>query len=64
MKIFDCITFFNEPLLFELRLNILNEYVDEFIVCEATYTHSGEKKKLILIKIIILILKIKLHILL
>ena len=46
MKIFDCITFFNEPLLFELRLNILNEYVDEFIVCEATYTHSGEKKKI------------------
>ena len=46
MKIFDCITFFNEPLLFELRLNILNEYVDEFIVCEATYTHSGQKKKI------------------
>ena len=46
MKIFDCITFFNEPLLFELRLNILNEHVDEFIVCEATYTHSGQKKKI------------------
>ena len=46
MKIFDCITYFDEPLLFDLRLNILNEYVDEFIVCEATYTHSGEKKKI------------------
>ena len=46
MKVFDCTTYFNEPLLFELRLNILNEYVDEFIVCEATYTHSGEKKKI------------------
>ena len=31
MKIIDCITYFNEPLLFELRLNILNEYVDEFL---------------------------------
>lgn len=46
MKIFDCITYFNEPLLFNLRLNILNDYVDEFIVSEATYTHSGKKKKL------------------
>ncbi len=46
MKIFDCTTYFNEPLLFELRLNILNEYIDEFIVCEATYTHSGQPKKI------------------
>ena len=46
MKIFDCITYFDEPLLFDLRLNILNDYVDEFVVCEATYTHSGKKKKI------------------
>jgi beta-1,4-mannosyl-glycoprotein beta-1,4-N-acetylglucosaminyltransferase len=46
MKIFDCTTYFDEPLLFELRLNILNNYVDKFIVCEATYTHSGQKKKI------------------
>ena len=52
MKIIDCITYFDEPLLFELRLKVLNNYVDEFIVCEALYTHSGKKKKLILIKII------------
>ena len=44
MKIFDCITYFDEPMLFELRLNILSSYVDEFIVSEATYTHSGKKK--------------------
>jgi beta-1,4-mannosyl-glycoprotein beta-1,4-N-acetylglucosaminyltransferase len=46
MKIFDCITYFNEPLLFELRLNILDKYVDEFIVAEALYTHSGKQKKI------------------
>ena len=46
MKIFDCITYFDEPMLFELRLNILNSHVDEFIVSEATYTHSGKKKKI------------------
>ena len=46
MRIIDCITYFNEPMLFELRLNILNKYVDEFLVCEAKYTHAGEKKNL------------------
>jgi len=46
MKIIDCITYFNEPMLFELRLNILEKYVDEFLVCEARYTHAGEKKNL------------------
>ena len=45
MKIIDCITYFNEPLLFDIRLNILNEHVDHFIVSEALYTHSGNKKK-------------------
>ena len=46
MKIYDCITYFDEPMLFEIRLNILDQYVDEFIVCEATYTHKGEPKKI------------------
>ncbi len=46
MKIIDCITYFNEPLLFDIRLNILNEHVDHFIVSEALYTHSGNKKKI------------------
>ena len=46
MKIFDCITYLDEPLLFDMRLNILSNFVDEFIVCEATYTHSGQKKKI------------------
>ena len=44
MKIIDCITYFNEPLLFELRLNILDKFVDEFVVSEATFTHSGKRK--------------------
>ena len=44
-KIFDCITFFNSNHLFELRFNILNKYVDYFVVCEANTTHTGKKKK-------------------
>ena len=46
MKIYDCLTYFDEPILFELRLNILDSYVDEFIVGEATFTHSGGRKKI------------------
>ena len=45
MKIYDCITYFEEELLFELRLKILDPYVDYFVVCESTYSHKGEKKE-------------------
>ena len=46
MKIYDCITYFDEPMLFDLRLNILNKFVDHFIVIEAKHTHSGKDKNL------------------
>tara|TARA_Y100000590_G_scaffold456067_1_gene605854 strand:- start:903 stop:1796 length:894 start_codon:yes stop_codon:yes gene_type:complete len=46
MKIYDSFMFFDEDMLLDLRLNILNEYVDKFIITEATYLHSGKKKKL------------------
>ena len=46
MKIFDCTSFYNEHMMYEVRLNILGNKVDKFIVTESTYSHSGEKKKL------------------
>lgn len=46
MKIFDCVTFFEENRLMELRFNILNNYVDHFIVCEGKFDHQGRKKKI------------------
>tara|TARA_Y100000590_G_scaffold469582_1_gene658386 strand:- start:499 stop:1401 length:903 start_codon:yes stop_codon:yes gene_type:complete len=46
MKIFDCTTFYNENLMLEVRFNVLNEFVDKFVITEAKYSHSGEKKKL------------------
>ena len=46
MKIFDCTTYYNEDLILEVRFNILNKYVDKFLITEAKYSHSGEKKKL------------------
>ena len=45
MKLFDCTLYYDEDLILEARLNILNKYFDKFIICEAKYTHSGEKKK-------------------
>lgn len=47
MKIYDCFTFNNELDLLELRLNILNNKVDFFVLVEAVKTHSGEDKDLI-----------------
>ena len=44
-KIFDCITFFDNNLMFELRYNILNDYVDQFVICESLYDHTGKRKK-------------------
>ena len=39
--------FFDEEMLLDLRLNVLNKYVDKFVITEATYMHSGKPKKLI-----------------
>ena len=47
MKIYDCFMFFDEEMLLDLRLNIMDKYVDKFVITEATYTHSGNPKKLI-----------------
>jgi|TARA_B110000971_G_scaffold212992_1_gene243201 beta-1,4-mannosyl-glycoprotein beta-1,4-N-acetylglucosaminyltransferase len=46
MKIFDCTNYFNEDMMYGLRLEILDKYVDKFVVAEARYSHSGEPKKL------------------
>ena len=47
MKIYDCFMFFDEEMLLDLRLNIMDKYVDKFVITEATYMHSGKPKKLI-----------------
>jgi len=43
-KKYDCFYFFDELEILELRLNILNEYVDYFVICEANMTFSGKEK--------------------
>ena len=46
MKVYDCITFFDENLLTKLRFNILDGCVEKFIVCESKYDHKGKYKGL------------------
>ena len=38
--------YFDEDLLLDLRLNILNDYVDKFVIIEAEEDHQGNKRKL------------------
>jgi len=46
MKIIDCTTYYSEDLMLDVRFNILNDYVDKFIITESKYSHSGKKKDL------------------
>ena len=46
MAIYDCFQFFNEEHILDLRLNILNEFVDFFVFVESTTDHQGKPKKL------------------
>jgi len=44
--IYDCFTFFNELDILEIRLNVLNDVVDKFVLVESTKTFSGQDKPL------------------
>ena len=46
MAIYDCFQYFNEDHIVDLRMNILNQYVDYFVISESTKTHQGMSKKL------------------
>ena len=46
MKIFDCFMYFDEDLVLELRLNLLDAYVDYFVIVESKFNHKGEKRDL------------------
>ena len=46
MAIYDCFQYFDEDHMVDLRLNILNKYVDYFVISESTKTHQGKRKKI------------------
>ncbi len=44
--IFDCFSYLDEDLLLEIRLNILNDHVDYFVIVEGNKTWQNNPKKL------------------
>tara|TARA_X000000950_G_C13907986_1_gene657747 strand:- start:3485 stop:4300 length:816 start_codon:yes stop_codon:yes gene_type:complete len=46
MKIYDCFSYWDEDLLLDLRLNILNNFVDYFVIVEGNKTWQNKKKEL------------------
>lgn len=44
--LYDCFPFFNELELLDLRLHLLDQVADRFVLVEATRTHQGERKPL------------------
>ena len=46
MKIIDCFMYFDEDMMLDVRLNILDKFVTNFIICEASFNHRGVKKDL------------------
>ena len=46
MKIFDCFMYFDEEIVLDLRLNVLDKYVDYFVIVESVFTHKGDKRTL------------------
>ena len=45
VNFFDCVTFFRENYITNLRFEILNESINYFVICESQYDHLGKKKK-------------------
>ena len=44
MKIIDCFMYYDEDMILDVRLNTLNKYVSNFIICEANFNHNGTKE--------------------
>ena len=43
--IYDCFSYWDEDLLLDLRLNILNDHVDYFVIIEGNKTWQNNFKK-------------------
>jgi beta-1,4-mannosyl-glycoprotein beta-1,4-N-acetylglucosaminyltransferase len=46
MKVFDCFMYFDEEIVLDLRLNMLDPYVDHFVIVESIFTHKGDRREL------------------
>ena len=46
MNIIDCFMYYDEDMILDIRLNILDKYVSQFIICEANFNHNGTNREL------------------
>ena len=46
MKFIDCFMYYDEDMILDIRLNILNKFVSYFVICEANFNHNGTKREL------------------
>ena len=45
MRIIDCFMYYDEDMMLDIRLNILDKFVAYFIICEANFSHNGTKRE-------------------
>ena len=38
--------YYDEDLVLDIRLNVLDKYVSNFVICEANFNHNGTKRDL------------------
>ena len=46
MRIFDCFIYNGEDLILDLRFNILDKFVQKFIIIESKFDHQNREKKI------------------
>ena len=46
MKIIDCFMYYDEDIILDIRLNILDKYIHQFVICEANFNHNGDEKRI------------------
>ena len=46
MKIIDCFMYYDEDMILDIRLNILDKFVSNFVICEANFNHNGTNREL------------------
>ena len=45
-KFIDCVTFFDNNYMFDIRYKTLESQIDYFVICESKYDHKNTIKKL------------------
>ena len=46
MKIFDCFMFYDQELLLDIRMNILDKFIDYFVIVQSKFFHNGKERDL------------------